>query len=150
MASPSFNGDKYRSYLHGEEEKNTKWRFGSAPNYDVVDKLFEEGRTKVYKLNFSLHAYLDQLINVYLSMYTISLFPYLINFPSFFDGRCGLRDHLRRRYKILSRLGKWKCSIKHVLKTTNQWIQITTLSASMVSIVDEYTFSVNFGTSRSI
>ncbi|KAK9199480.1 hypothetical protein WN944_014671 [Citrus x changshan-huyou] len=51
MASPSFNGGKYRSYLHGEEEKNTKWRFGSTPNYDVVDKLFEEGRTKVF-----LHA----------------------------------------------------------------------------------------------
>ncbi|KDP43037.1 hypothetical protein JCGZ_25223 [Jatropha curcas] len=41
-------GDKYRSYLHGEGEKNTKWRFGAPPNYDVVDKLFEEGRTKVW------------------------------------------------------------------------------------------------------
>lgn len=48
MASPSFNGDKYRSYLHGEEEKNTKWRFGAPPNYDVVNKLFEEGRTKMW------------------------------------------------------------------------------------------------------
>ncbi|MED6210492.1 hypothetical protein PIB30_064594 [Stylosanthes scabra] len=38
--------DKYRTYLHGEEEKNTKWRFGGPPNYDVVNKLFEEGRTK--------------------------------------------------------------------------------------------------------
>lgn len=38
--------DKYRTYLYGEE-KDTKWRFGAPPNYDVVNKLFEEGRTKV-------------------------------------------------------------------------------------------------------
>ncbi|KAJ9146164.1 hypothetical protein P3X46_028468 [Hevea brasiliensis] len=41
-------GDKYRSFLHGEEEKNTKWRFGGPPNYDTVNKLFEDGRTKVW------------------------------------------------------------------------------------------------------
>ena len=46
-SSGTTQGDKYRSYLDGEEEKNTKWRFGAAPNYDVVNKLFEEGRTKV-------------------------------------------------------------------------------------------------------
>ncbi|XP_040995912.1 pathogen-related protein-like [Juglans microcarpa x Juglans regia] len=40
--------DKYRSYLHGEEEKNTKWRFGAPPNYDLVNRLFEEGRTKIW------------------------------------------------------------------------------------------------------
>ncbi|XVE60176.1 hypothetical protein DITRI_Ditri05aG0107000 [Diplodiscus trichospermus] len=40
--------DKYRSYLHGEGEKNTKWKFGAPPSYDVVDKLFEEGRTKIW------------------------------------------------------------------------------------------------------
>lgn len=40
-------GDKYRSYIHGDAEKNTEWRFGSPPNYDIVNKLFEEGRTKV-------------------------------------------------------------------------------------------------------
>lgn len=39
--------DKYRSYLHGDGEKNTRWRFGSAPNYDLVNELFEQGRTKV-------------------------------------------------------------------------------------------------------
>lgn len=44
MASEA--GDKYRSYLSEEEKKNTKWRFG-PPNYDVVNKLFEEGRSKV-------------------------------------------------------------------------------------------------------
>ncbi|XWS21737.1 hypothetical protein CRYUN_Cryun30bG0080500 [Craigia yunnanensis] len=40
--------DKYRSYLHGEGEKNTKWKFGAPPNYDAVNKLFEEGRTKIW------------------------------------------------------------------------------------------------------
>ncbi|XP_065880673.1 pathogen-related protein-like [Euphorbia lathyris] len=42
------SGDKYRSFLHGEGEKNTKWRFGGPPNYDIVNKLFEQGRTKVW------------------------------------------------------------------------------------------------------
>ncbi|GMI77085.1 hypothetical protein like AT1G78780 [Hibiscus trionum] len=40
--------DKYRSYLHGEGEKNTKWKFGAPPNYETVDKLFEQGRTKIW------------------------------------------------------------------------------------------------------
>ena len=44
--------DAYRSYLDGEEERNTKWRFGAPPNYDLVNKLFEQGRTKVQ--SFSL------------------------------------------------------------------------------------------------
>ncbi|XAR62445.1 hypothetical protein NMG60_11017199 [Bertholletia excelsa] len=41
-------GEKYRSHLSEEEVKNIKWRFGIPPNYDVVNKLFEEGRTKVW------------------------------------------------------------------------------------------------------
>ncbi|XP_058089728.1 pathogen-related protein-like [Magnolia sinica] len=41
-------GDKYRIYIYGEGEKNTKWRYGAPPNYDLVNKLFEEGRTKVW------------------------------------------------------------------------------------------------------
>jgi len=40
-------GDKYRSFIYGEGEKNTQWVFGAPPRYDVVNKLFEEGRTKV-------------------------------------------------------------------------------------------------------
>ncbi|KAM3711560.1 hypothetical protein ACB098_01G118800 [Castanea mollissima] len=40
--------DKYRSHLNDEGEKNTIWRFGAPPNYDAVNKLFEEGRTKVW------------------------------------------------------------------------------------------------------
>ncbi|XP_010261152.1 PREDICTED: pathogen-related protein-like [Nelumbo nucifera] len=38
--------DKYRSHMYGEGEKYTKWRFGAPPNYDLVDRLFEEGRTQ--------------------------------------------------------------------------------------------------------
>lgn len=40
--------DKYRYHLDAEGEKNTKWKFGAPPNYDVVNKLFEQGRTKVW------------------------------------------------------------------------------------------------------
>ncbi|KAF7830643.1 pathogen-related protein-like [Senna tora] len=40
--------DKYRSYMHEDAEKNIKWKFGTPPNYDVVNKLFEEGRTQVW------------------------------------------------------------------------------------------------------
>lgn len=46
MASSVGEGDKYRYHLDGEEE-NTEWRYGAPPNYEVVHKLFEEGRTKV-------------------------------------------------------------------------------------------------------
>ncbi|XVF64390.1 hypothetical protein PTKIN_Ptkin09bG0165600 [Pterospermum kingtungense] len=49
MASSVTNKeDKYRSYLYGEGEKYTKWRFGAPPNYDAVNKLFEQGRTKIW------------------------------------------------------------------------------------------------------
>jgi hypothetical protein len=47
MATSAETGDKYRSFIHGEGEKNTLWRLGSPPNYDLVNKLFEEERTKV-------------------------------------------------------------------------------------------------------
>lgn len=45
------DGDKYRSYLHGEGELNTNWRYGGPPNYDIVNKLFEDERTKVFPLS---------------------------------------------------------------------------------------------------
>ncbi|XP_021898622.1 pathogen-related protein-like [Carica papaya] len=48
MANSGIGGDEYRSHLHGEGEKNTKWRSGAPPNYDAVNKLFEEGRTKIW------------------------------------------------------------------------------------------------------
>ncbi|KAF4359890.1 hypothetical protein G4B88_000883 [Cannabis sativa] len=46
-SSGSSVGDKYRN-LDEEEKKNTVWRFGQPPNYDIVNKLFEEGQTKVW------------------------------------------------------------------------------------------------------
>ncbi|KAJ6735926.1 PATHOGEN-RELATED PROTEIN-LIKE [Salix viminalis] len=48
MATSGVGEDKYRKFLYGEGERDTKWRFGSPPNYDAVNKLFEEGRTKVW------------------------------------------------------------------------------------------------------
>ncbi|KAJ8476894.1 hypothetical protein OPV22_020621 [Ensete ventricosum] len=47
MASSAEGGDKYRDFMYGEGEKDTVWRFGAPPNYDLVNKLFEEGRTQV-------------------------------------------------------------------------------------------------------
>ncbi|KAL8167612.1 hypothetical protein V2J09_009111 [Rumex salicifolius] len=42
-------GDKYRSLLNEERHnKNIHWRHGSPPIFDSVNKLFEEGRTKVW------------------------------------------------------------------------------------------------------
>lgn len=51
-------GDKYRDYLSDEEVKNTKWRNG-PPSYDVVDKLFEEERTRVCSLFCHLTTLFD-------------------------------------------------------------------------------------------
>ncbi|XP_030497578.1 pathogen-related protein isoform X2 [Cannabis sativa] len=48
MASGEVKEDKYRTHMYGEAEKNTKWVYGVPPNYDVVNKLFEEGRTKIW------------------------------------------------------------------------------------------------------
>jgi hypothetical protein len=41
------SGDIYRSILHDEAENTTQWRHGGPPEYDSVNQLFEEGRTKV-------------------------------------------------------------------------------------------------------
>ncbi|XP_021769762.1 pathogen-related protein-like [Chenopodium quinoa] len=42
-------GDKYRIILHEEiESKDIQWRHGGPPIFDKVNKLFEEGRTKVW------------------------------------------------------------------------------------------------------
>ncbi|KAL0910527.1 hypothetical protein M5K25_021518 [Dendrobium thyrsiflorum] len=38
--------EKYRSHMMNEEGKEIQWRYGSAPEYSVVNKLFEQGRTK--------------------------------------------------------------------------------------------------------
>ncbi|KAE9585135.1 hypothetical protein Lal_00018221 [Lupinus albus] len=40
-------GDKYRS-ISKDEIENTHWRHGGPPIFDAVNKLFEEGQTKVW------------------------------------------------------------------------------------------------------
>ena len=56
VGEPKFYGDKYRTILK-EEVENTHWRHGGPPIFDAVNKLFEEGRTKVVKLmNLKLNA----------------------------------------------------------------------------------------------
>ncbi|KAF5176828.1 Pathogen-related protein [Thalictrum thalictroides] len=40
--------DPYRSFIYGEGEKDTVWRTGAPPNYELVNKLFEQGRTNVW------------------------------------------------------------------------------------------------------
>ncbi|KAL6269107.1 hypothetical protein ACE6H2_026018 [Prunus campanulata] len=69
MASSGVKGDSYRCYLHGEGEKNTKWRFGAPPNYDVVNKLFEEGRTKIWP-----PGSLEEMVQNLLKTYEMELF----------------------------------------------------------------------------
>ena len=46
-ASSMESRDKYRSHMYGDGEKNTRWRHGRPLGYEVVNKLFEEERTKV-------------------------------------------------------------------------------------------------------
>ncbi|CAI9115659.1 OLC1v1016628C11 [Oldenlandia corymbosa var. corymbosa] len=58
MAAPSL--DKYRDYLSEEELKNTTWKFG-PPNYDAVNKLFEEGRAQEWPVG-SLEEKLQRLL----------------------------------------------------------------------------------------
>nr|QOJ53932.1 pathogenesis-related protein [Panax notoginseng] len=48
MASTGSKVEKYRSLLGAEDVKDVQWRFGAPPNFDVVNKLFEEGRTKIW------------------------------------------------------------------------------------------------------
>ncbi|XP_042487035.1 pathogen-related protein-like [Macadamia integrifolia] len=59
-------GNKYRSHIYGEGEKNTVWRYGAPPNYDRVNKLFEEDRTQetiLFLISiFSLSSFPSQLI----------------------------------------------------------------------------------------
>lgn len=70
MAALVVEGDKYRSLLHAEEEKNTKWRFGTLPSYTTVNKLFEEGRTKVSSIVFLVEFYIYLLILHFVKTFT--------------------------------------------------------------------------------
>ncbi|KAL2232277.1 pathogen-related protein-like [Sesamum indicum] len=63
MATSGVGGDKYRSYLTEEELKTTQWNAG-PPNYDVVNRLFEEGRTKVWPVG-SLEEKVQNLVKTW-------------------------------------------------------------------------------------
>ncbi|WOL01635.1 pathogen-related protein-like [Canna indica] len=56
--------DKYRDFMYGEGEKDTVWRFGAPPNYDLVNKLFEEGRTNVWPVG-SLEERVQRLVKTW-------------------------------------------------------------------------------------
>lgn len=40
-------GDPYRDHIYGAGEKGTTWRHGRGPEYQLVNALFESGRTQV-------------------------------------------------------------------------------------------------------
>lgn len=70
--------DKYRSFLH-DAQADTQWRNGAPPNFDQVNLLFEEGRTKVYIItsfllgimfSFLFFANLVFCILIYLTYFT--------------------------------------------------------------------------------
>lgn len=61
--------DKYRSILL-EEVENTKWRHGGPPIFDAVNKLFEDGRTKV-----SIEPFINFLFSLCISCH--NLFSYV-------------------------------------------------------------------------
>ncbi|XP_059280115.1 pathogen-related protein-like [Lycium ferocissimum] len=63
MASLVGGRDKYRKYLSDEEVKNIKWRNG-PPSYDVVDKLFEQERTRVWSEG-SLEGKMQRLLKMW-------------------------------------------------------------------------------------
>lgn len=54
-------GDKYRSFMF-DEENPIQWRdHGCPPNFDSVNQLFEQGRTKVLSLSLSVYMHLTHL-----------------------------------------------------------------------------------------
>jgi len=56
--------DKYRDHIYGEGEANTVWKYGAPPNYDAVNKLFEEGRTHVWEKG-SLEERVQRMLKTY-------------------------------------------------------------------------------------
>lgn len=55
------SSNKYRAFIYGESEKNTRWVLGAPPDFSVVDKLFEEGRTKIWPVG-SLEERVQNLV----------------------------------------------------------------------------------------
>lgn len=78
MEAPIIEGkhrEKYRQYIHGDAEKNTRWRYGAPPDYTVVDQFFEQGRTKVFvRLRWSSPEILNLVLTIYIYIYQIEIF----------------------------------------------------------------------------
>ena len=83
VASGKVAKDKYRSFLHDEAE-NIQWRHGAPPTYGDVNKLFEEGRTKVHQ-----HALLYISFFIHVSLYKF----YGIGHFNLHICRNGQKDH---------------------------------------------------------
>ncbi|KAL1533517.1 pathogen-related protein-like [Salvia divinorum] len=63
MATSDVGGNKYRSYMTPEDLKTTQWIAG-PPDYTIIDKFFEEGRTKVWPAG-SLEEYVQNLVKTW-------------------------------------------------------------------------------------
>ncbi|KAG6388600.1 hypothetical protein SASPL_150032 [Salvia splendens] len=63
MATSNVGGNKYRSYLTPEDIEATEWIAG-PPDYTIIDKFFEEGRTKVWPAE-SLEEYVQNLVKTW-------------------------------------------------------------------------------------
>jgi hypothetical protein len=65
-------GDKYRSFLYDEADQKIEWRHGGPPTYDDVNKLFEEGRTKV-KIKINWISFISLLLSLFISYHILLL-----------------------------------------------------------------------------
>lgn len=102
-AVPKIVVDKYRSFLYDEAD-NTEWRYGGPPTYDVVNKLFEEGRTKVRMDDDHLEKWI-YILNFYPSASLV------INKLNLFY-RNGQKGPWKRQCRMLLRHGRWRSHIK--------------------------------------
>ncbi|EYU17420.1 hypothetical protein ABFS82_03G089100 [Erythranthe guttata] len=108
----SEGGDKYRWYLTPEDLANTKWLSG-VPNYDVVNKLFEEGRTHVWEAG-SLEEYVQSLVKTWEFELVQKADPndYKTVVPNFILGING------KKYFTLEQIGKIGGSYNVFLQTS--------------------------------
>lgn len=122
MAGAEVGEDKYRSFIHGEGERDTVWRYGAPPNYDVVNKLFEEERTQVYTVVRSIRA--SPLFS----------FPWIIFMVASLGERyrCGPRARWRRRCSGCSRAGRWSWCTRCGPRTRRPSTRRNTLPAPTV------------------
>ncbi|KAL6318472.1 hypothetical protein AAG906_041243 [Vitis piasezkii] len=78
MGASAAQGDKYRSYLYGEGEENTEWRYGAPPDYDVIwppGSLEEQvqNMVKTWEMEMFHKVKMEDFKSVDLNKYTFSL-----------------------------------------------------------------------------